>query len=623
MDYATGVYADNSENISKTDDKIAEAQKIPDRLQDLAAKEEAFALPPMAAADLVMNKKTLVLDMDDTLLHASFHPDQRFDFAVEFQAEGKARKCYVLKRPGVENLLQELSGLYEIVIFTAGGSRYANALLDKLDPQGKIEHRLTRENCTELPGIPAIFVKDLSKLGRDLKKLIFVDDKPFQSFQSENAYPISPFVDDVSDTELFGLVDFCKRVAASTSDVRDEIREVAHAMSASCTGHLSDVDNARKKTLILGLEGVLLYSTLETPSRHDFTVDVYYNLFWKRTRYVLLRPGVDTLVAELAELFEIVVFSSDDEGFVDDVLYRLDPSHTLFPRCLRLFKRDYMLLHGRDCRDLSELGRDLSQIIFVDVAPRGCFQTPNLYPVSEFKDDMNDKTLFELTEFCKRVAHSTSDVRAEILFHFRPPLSATSVGWAECVSRSSGTNYYYNVVTKQTTWQKPPMLMSKKEYDALWEECTSRDGQKYYYNKITGESQWNAPPQSANSTDASTSDFKDDAELDGSMMTSSSTLDDFKTSMGGCDEVLKLSELELNDLFDDHLSLGEKGKEENRSLEIMEEINKEYIEEGNKEVNDVKGEGNQEENEDLGFMKEGYEQHNKEVNDKKDEGNEG
>ncbi|GLJ19143.1 hypothetical protein SUGI_0343740 [Cryptomeria japonica] len=534
-DYGTGAYADNSENISKTDGKIAESQNIPHSLQDLEAKEESFALPPMAAADLEMNKKTLVLDMDDTLLHASFHPAQRFDFAVEFQAEGKARKCYVLKRTGVENLLQELSGLYEIVIFTAGRSRYANALLDKVDPQGKIEHRLTRENCTELPGIPTIFVKDLSKLGRDLKKLIFVDDKPFQSFQSENAYPISPFVDDVSDTELFRLVDFCKRVAASTSDVRDELRQVAHAMSASCIGHLSDVDNTGKKTLILGLEGVLLYSTLEPPPRHDFTVDVYYNLFWKRTRYVLLRPGVDRLVAELAERFEIVVFSSDDEGFVDDVLYRLDPSHTVFPRCLRLFKRDYMLLHGRDCRDLSELGRDLSQVIFVDVA--------------------------------------------------------------------------------QTTWQKPSVLMSKNEYDGLWGESISRDGRKYYYNKITRESQWNVPPQSADSTDASTSDFKDDVELDGSMMMSSSTLDDFKTSMGGCDEVLKLSELELNDLFDDHLSLGEKGKEENTSLEIMEEINEEYIEEGNKKVNDVKGEGNQEEKEDLGFMKEGYEQHNKEAND--------
>ncbi|GLJ19146.1 hypothetical protein SUGI_0343780 [Cryptomeria japonica] len=89
---------------------------------------------------------------------------------------------------------------------------------------------------------------------------------------------------------------------------------------------------------------------------------------------------------------------------------------------------------------------------------------------------MNDKTLFELTEFCKRVAHSTSDVRAEILFHFRSPPSATSAGWAACVSRSSGTKYYYNVVTKQTTWQKPPVLISKNEYDGLWGESISRDG---------------------------------------------------------------------------------------------------------------------------------------------------
>ncbi|GLJ07490.1 hypothetical protein SUGI_0068140 [Cryptomeria japonica] len=451
MEDDSGGSAENSQNINYTDDveeSLVSANERVDRLQDLASKDEAFPLPPMAAVDLEMNLKTLVLDIDDTLIHTSSHPKKRFDFTFELSVEGKARKFFVLKRPGVENLLQELSKLYEIVIFTAADEKYANAVLEKLDPQGKIKHRLTRKNCTKLRS--RIFVKDLSKLGRDLKKLIFVDDKPFQCFQSENAYPISPFNDDVSDRELFCLVDLCKRVAASTSDVRDELRKVASAMSASRRGQLSDVQTREKKTLVLGLEGVLVHSTYDRPAYYDFTVDVY-GLFWKKIRYVLKRPGVDTLVAELAELFEIVVFSSEGDDYVNDVLDKLDPNQTVF--C------EFMM----SCRDLSKLGRDLSKVIFVDVAQMDSC-TSNVYPVSGFEGDMRDKTLFELIRFCKRVAHATSDVRKDILFYSPqlPPLSKSTV-WVEYTSRSVGKKYYYNMVTGRATWRKPPAWISEEE----------------------------------------------------------------------------------------------------------------------------------------------------------------
>jgi len=47
---------------------------------------------------------------------------------------GKANSIYVLKRPGVDMFLRRLAKLYELVIFTASLSKYADVIMDKLDP---------------------------------------------------------------------------------------------------------------------------------------------------------------------------------------------------------------------------------------------------------------------------------------------------------------------------------------------------------------------------------------------------------------------------------------------------------------------------------------------------------
>ena len=51
-------------------------------------------------------------------------------------------------RPYLGVFLQEMSKLFEIVVFTASFSDYANAILDHIDP-GKeyISHRFYREHC--------------------------------------------------------------------------------------------------------------------------------------------------------------------------------------------------------------------------------------------------------------------------------------------------------------------------------------------------------------------------------------------------------------------------------------------------------------------------------------------
>ena len=90
------------------------------------------------------------------------------------EIEGKIFEVFVLKRPFVEEFLRYLAPHFEIVIYTASLSKYADPLLDALDPHGYSVHRLFREHCT-FHG--ASFVKDLSKLGRNLKDVIIVDVK--------------------------------------------------------------------------------------------------------------------------------------------------------------------------------------------------------------------------------------------------------------------------------------------------------------------------------------------------------------------------------------------------------------------------------------------------------------
>ncbi|KAK4559903.1 hypothetical protein RGQ29_008904 [Quercus rubra] len=72
----------------------------------------------------------------------------------------------------------------------------------------------------------------------------------------------------------------------------------------------------------------------------------------------------------------------------------------------------------------------------------------------------------------------------------------SSSDWQEH-SSADGRRYYYNKRTKQSSWEKPPELMTPIEADAstVWKEYTSPEGRKYYFNKVTKESKWTIPEE--------------------------------------------------------------------------------------------------------------------------------
>ena len=62
---------------------------------------------------------------------------------------------------------------YQIVIFTAAVKEYADNILDSIDPQKRITHRLYREH-TRIEDY--VSIKDLAMIGRDLSKSIIIDN---------------------------------------------------------------------------------------------------------------------------------------------------------------------------------------------------------------------------------------------------------------------------------------------------------------------------------------------------------------------------------------------------------------------------------------------------------------
>ena len=160
----------------------------------------------------------LVLDLDETLVHF-------------FEDENEA---YVKVRLGTENFIRQLSQYCEIAIFTASTKYYADIVIDGLDCKDLIDYRLYRQHTTVVDGIN---VKDLSKLGRDLSKIIIIDniEENYQN-QKNNGLNICDFEGDENDNELnFLLDDLLKVVSQPGKNVCDELPAIRKNMQKRYT----------------------------------------------------------------------------------------------------------------------------------------------------------------------------------------------------------------------------------------------------------------------------------------------------------------------------------------------------------------------------------------------------
>ena len=139
------------------------------------------------------NKKkyTLVLDLDETLIN------------VEFK-DMSNNKCILHLRPGLFWFLSKVKPFYELITFTSASKEYAQPIINEIELNNKyFDYTFFREHSV-ISGND--FVKDISRIGRDMKRIIIVDNME-QNFRlnKKNGIKIKPFYGEQNDKVLYEL----------------------------------------------------------------------------------------------------------------------------------------------------------------------------------------------------------------------------------------------------------------------------------------------------------------------------------------------------------------------------------------------------------------------------------
>lgn len=169
------------------------------------------------------NKKVLILDLDETLIHSDFENEcMAYDAEIEIPVD-KSSKCAlkIVVRPHLNEFLQFVKSKFNIVLFTAGIQDYADPIINYIDPLNEIfKLRLYRDSCYEFRNF---FIKDLRiLLGIQDKDMIIVDNCIFSfALNLSNGYLISSFYENNLDTDLLNLKDYLEKLIEA-----DDVREV-------------------------------------------------------------------------------------------------------------------------------------------------------------------------------------------------------------------------------------------------------------------------------------------------------------------------------------------------------------------------------------------------------------
>ncbi|GJQ11749.1 hypothetical protein GpartN1_g3540.t1 [Galdieria partita] len=192
-------------------------------------RKSSYFLPPQT--EEMKEKKTLVLDLDETLVHSGFEGSRETsDFVLSMHVENTYLQLFVKMRPYLKEFLQEVTKHFEIVIFTASMLTYADPVIDLMfDATGVASipetHRLFRESCEYDPETGS-FHKDLMALGRDIKKVIIVDNSPTAYAKNpHNAIPIPTWIDDENDHSLLDVLSILKTLIP-VQDVRTVLKQL-------------------------------------------------------------------------------------------------------------------------------------------------------------------------------------------------------------------------------------------------------------------------------------------------------------------------------------------------------------------------------------------------------------
>ena len=149
--------------------------------------------PPFLPLPCNNKNYTLVLDITNTLINIKY-------------ADPQGQILIPNLRPGIFSFLNAVKPLYELVAFSSETKEFSDVILNEIEKNKKFfDFKLYKDHCTLYKNR---FVKDITKLGRDIRKIIVVDDDENNFvLNKENGIKIKSFLgeENNTDTALFEL----------------------------------------------------------------------------------------------------------------------------------------------------------------------------------------------------------------------------------------------------------------------------------------------------------------------------------------------------------------------------------------------------------------------------------
>lgn len=164
--------------------------------------------------------------MDETLIHLerNISPEiNKDDSKAAIINNINLKKLKLIFRPGLFDFLREMKSLYELIIFSSGVNDYVDAIVEIIEKDGKFfDHILYRTHLSfDKKGE---YVKNLSSLGRDLNKILIIDDnEKYYKWNKENGICIKPFFgDEVGDQGTLAILSkILKKIRIDAEESKD------------------------------------------------------------------------------------------------------------------------------------------------------------------------------------------------------------------------------------------------------------------------------------------------------------------------------------------------------------------------------------------------------------------
>jgi Dullard-like phosphatase family protein len=223
-------YIDASQNYSSNfDNYLNGALKLINLLPEIDWEED-IKKKTIHLQPILSNKKTLILDLDETLIHCDIDfmfPRHDKILSLENPSEQTNTLIPLILRPELKEFLEFCSENFEVILFTASCSDYADLIINFIDPEGKyFSRRLYRESCLFVN--PGIYIKDLRIFeNRDMKNVIIVDNSLLSfAHQLSNGILVTSFYNDKEDKILDSVIGYLKQMVIEGDDVRVVNRDV-------------------------------------------------------------------------------------------------------------------------------------------------------------------------------------------------------------------------------------------------------------------------------------------------------------------------------------------------------------------------------------------------------------